>query len=291
MILKCSIGLLDQPNEPLHQHGWARQTNISHRPPTALYSAPMADVLPSVSRTTSQSLRGLVLAACIIGSLLALHIYGVFFAPLSTMPLWLVAAIVAVQCWLYVGLFIVAHDCMHGSLWPWHPRAHHIIGQFCVGFYAGFSYRELLKNHMLHHKYAGTAEDPDFAEPQPATFIAWYWNFMTEYMGWKPIAVMAVQSALYFLVIGASFTNGLVFWVLPAVLSSLQLFTFGTYLPHRPGAHDFADQHNARSNDYPPWLSLLTCFHFGYHHEHHLKPGEPWWRLPLVRRSQLHKDV
>ena len=31
-------------------------------------------------------------------------------------------------------------------------------------------------------------------------------------------------------------------------------------------------------------LSLLTCYHFGgYHHEHHLHPGVPWWRLPGTR--------
>jgi beta-carotene/zeaxanthin 4-ketolase len=241
---------------------------------------------PSDQDVSVRSATGLVLAAAVMSVLAGLHIYGVFFFDLTSQPLWLAAIMVLVQCWLYVGLFIIAHDCMHGSLWPGHPRAHRIIGQICVGFYAGFSYRELLKNHMLHHKHAGTANDPDFAEPQPASFLAWYWNFMTEYMGVKPIAVMAVQSALYFLVIDADFTNGLVFWVLPAVLSSLQLFTFGTYLPHRPGTHAFEDRHNARSNDYPPWLSLLTCFHFGYHHEHHLKPGEPWWRLPSVRRGR-----
>jgi beta-carotene ketolase (CrtW type) len=160
-----------------------------------------------------------------------------------------------------------------------------VIGQVCVGLYAGFSYKELLAKHMLHHRHAGTGEDPDFAEPQPASFFAWYRNFMAEYMGLRPLAIMAAQSAAYFLIFGADLMNGIVFWVVPAILSSVQLFTFGTYLPHRPGHEAFADRHNARSNGYPVWLSLLTCFHFGYHHEHHLKPGEPWWRLPAVRRT------
>jgi beta-carotene ketolase (CrtW type) len=73
--------------------------------------------------------------------------------------------------------------------------------------------------------------------------------------------------------------------MVPALLSSLQLFYFGTYLPHRPGPDAFTDHHRARSNGYSEWLSLLTCFHFGYHHEHHRAPGEPWWRLPTVRRQ------
>ena len=67
------------------------------------------------------------------------------------------------------------------------------------------------------------------------------------------------------------------------MLSSLQLFAFGTWLPHRRGEQPFADRHRARSSGFGWLASLLTCFHFGYHHEHHLWPGVPWWRLPRVR--------
>ena len=79
--------------------------------------------------------------------------------------------------------------------------------------------------------------------------------------------------------------NVIAFWAVPGLLAALQLFTFGTYLPHRPQPAPFADRHNARTNTYPIWLSLLTCFHFGYHHEHHEHPQLPWWRLPTARRS------
>jgi beta-carotene ketolase (CrtW type) len=64
-----------------------------------------------------------------------------------------------------------------------------------------------------------------------------------------------------------------------------QLFVFGTYLPHRHDATPFADAHNARGNGLSPIASLATCYHFGtYHHEHHLNPMTPWWRLPQVQR-------
>ena len=72
----------------------------------------------------------------------------------------------------------------------------------------------------------------------------------------------------------------LVFWALPALLSSVQLFYFGTFRPHRHDDSPFADDHNARSNGFGWLASLLSCFHFGYHHEHHLAPQVPWWRLP-----------
>jgi beta-carotene/zeaxanthin 4-ketolase len=240
----------------------------------------------SDTNTLPKSRIGLALAAAIILGWLALHVFGVFFFDFATMPVWLAAVIAATLCWLYVGLFIVAHDCMHGSLAPGRPNLNRWIGQICVGLYAGFSFNTLLGAHMLHHRNSGTAEDPDFADPQPAGFLAWYWQFMAEYTSIRQLAVMLAQSILYVLVLKADILNTVVFWIAPALLSSLQLFTFGTYLPHRPDHAGFEDRHNARSNEYPAWLSLLTCFHFGYHHEHHLRPGEPWWRLPAVRRQR-----
>lgn len=58
----------------------------------------------------------------------------------------------------------------------------------------------------------------------------------------------------------------------PSILFSLQLVYFGTYLPHRADVQPFAARYRARSNDLLLLASLLTCFHFGYHHEHHRKP-------------------
>jgi beta-carotene/zeaxanthin 4-ketolase len=233
-----------------------------------------------------QTSKGISLACVIVGAWLALHLWGVFFFDFAAQPWWLAAAPVVVQCWLYVGLFIIAHDCMHGSLAPGRQNTNRRMGQLAVSLYAGFSYDLLLRNHMLHHRESGTKDDPDFGHPQPLSIVKWYGQFMAEYMHVRMFSVMSAQVLIYTLVFGVSVANIIVFWLLPAVLSSMQLFYFGTYLPHRPDAQGFDDRHNARSNDYPPWLSLITCFHFGYHHEHHLKPGEPWWRLPAVRSAR-----
>ena len=71
---------------------------------------------------------------------------------------------------------------------------------------------------------------------------------------------------------------------LPLLLSSLQLFVVGTYLPHRSSRVRSRDRHQAASLAWPPALSLLACFHFGYHWEHHHNPSLPWYRLPDRRR-------
>ena len=227
-----------------------------------------------------QATIGLALAALVIAAWSTLHVLGVFFMPLSLDMLWLIIPFVLVQCSLYVGLFIIAHDCMHGSLVPFKPAVNRAIGQLCLLLYAGFSFDQLNRKHHLHHRNSGTAGDLFFVDHPPYGFWHWYVKFFTEYFSGREFIYIAALTALYVGVFGASIFNILLFWALPALASSLQLFTFGTYLPHRPGPDTFSDRHRTRTNGYPWLTSLLTCFHFGYHHEHHLFPDLPWWRLP-----------
>ncbi len=238
----------------------------------------------ALSRSTaSQTAIGLTLAALIGGAWLALHIYGVFFHDLSGQGIAWAPLIVLALTWLNVGLFIIAHDCMHGSLAPGRPAVNRNVGRVVLALYAGFSFDRLLPKHHDHHKHAGTDGDPDFS--QANRFWPWYFAFFREYFGLREFGVLAVLLWSYILILGASPVSALLFWGVPAILSSLQLFYFGTYLPHRGGEADFADRHRARSNDFGYLASLLSCYHFGYHHEHHCSPKTPWWGLPGVRAS------
>lgn len=238
------------------------------------------NVQPSTISAARQTVVGVALAVAILGSWLGLHVYTMFFYEFSAWSFVTVPLLVALLCWLYVGIFIVAHDCMHGSLAPYRPWLNNVFGQICVFIYAGFQFGALNRKHHLHHRYAGTEEDPDFHEPAPGTFLSWYTRFFMEYFSWRELLTIAVATNVYMFVFQVPVANVLVFWALPALLSSLQLFTFGTYLPHRPGVDPFADRHRSRTNGYTWLVSLLTCFHFGYHHEHHVYPNLPWWRLP-----------
>ena len=232
---------------------------------------------------TRQTAIGLGLAAAVAGTWLALHVFGVFFYPLTVGGALAAPLLIAVQTWLSVGLFIIAHDAMHGSLAPGRPRLNAVVGQAAVGLYAGFRFRNLRDNHHRHHRAPGGPEDPDFHAEGPRAFWPWYWRFFRTYFGWTELAVLALAVAAYVFGLGADMRRLLLFWAAPALLSSLQLFAFGTWLPHRHGDAPFADHHNARTAPMGWWLSLLTCFHFGRHHEHHLRPAVPWWRLPTVR--------
>jgi beta-carotene ketolase (CrtW type) len=244
----------------------------------------MAVTTPALDEPRRQAAIGLSLAALIVVAWCVTHICGVFLFRLERDPAVWVPVLMALQCWLNVGLFIVAHDAMHGSLAPFRPRLNRAVGRLCLALYAGFSYDRLIGKHFDHHRFAGTERDPDFHAEGPRGFWRWYLAFMRCYFGWREFAVLTALLALYLGVFRVRPENALLFWGLPAILSSLQLFYFGTYLPHRHEDEGFADSHNARSNEFSWSLSLLTCFHFGYHHEHHDQPRVPWWRLPGVRR-------
>lgn len=230
---------------------------------------------------------GLTLAMAALWCLV--HVWAVFTWRITSEMLLLVPAVMALQCWLSVGLFIAAHDAMHGTLAPGRPRLNTAVGTALLFVYAGFSFTKLRAAHIAHHKYPGTAADPDFAAEHPSAFWPWYGTFIRRYFGWRSGVFVSTVVTVYFL-LGAPPLNILLCYGLPAIASSLQLFYFGTYRPHRQGSA-FADHHNARSDHFPTWLSLLTCFHFGYHHTHHLDPGVPWWRLPARHRRKDHAMV
>lgn len=236
-----------------------------------------ADITPKLNL-------GLPLAALIVGGWASVHIYSVFFHSLSD-PIWQTLGLIALQCWLYTGVFIVAHDTMHGSLAPGRPKLNAFIGTTVLFVYAGFNWKKMRSAHHAHHDYSGTASDPDFNAANPNAFWPWYLKFFLTYFGWKQVVILVGFTLLY-IGLGASYLNTIVMWAVPAILSSVQLFYFGTYLTHRH-ASAFPDEHNARTNEFGYIASLLSCFHFGYHHEHHLYPHEPWWRLPIRKREHI----
>ena len=76
----------------------------------------------------AQARRGLALAAAIGVAWAALHIGLIFFWRWQPATLPLAVLLILVQAWLSTGLFIVAHDCMHGSLVPGRRRWNTAVG-------------------------------------------------------------------------------------------------------------------------------------------------------------------
>jgi beta-carotene/zeaxanthin 4-ketolase len=233
----------------------------------------------------NQGLIGLALAATMFAVWLGVHFWAMFVFRIGWANWPLVPLIFGLQCWLSVGMFIVAHDAMHGSLVPGKAQVNSAIGAVVLFLYAGFGWKKMRDAHFEHHKAVGTAGDPDFNADNPRDFWPWYAQFLKRYFGWQSMAFVWSVVLAYFFLFDVPPQNIALLYGFPAITSSLQLFYFGTYRPHRHEHGGFPDHHNARTNDYGTLASLFSCFHFGYHHEHHLSPGIPWWALP-----QRHKD-
>ena len=225
--------------------------------------------------------KGVVVALCILTAWSSLM--AVALTP-PTVPFWFILAAVPLLTFLYVGLFITAHDSMHGLVAPSHPQINRWIGALAVTLYALFSFDLLLAEHKRHHNQPGSSGDPDFHRETHSSFLAWYFHFMLHYVTiWQLVKIAVVVNTLTYFG-GVETERILTFFALPALLSSLQLFFFGTYLPHRRTEEAFKDRHNARSSAFAEWFSFISCYHFGYHWEHHEYPFVPWWELPAVRR-------
>ncbi len=209
---------------------------------------------------------------------------------------WAIGLMVFIRAFFQTGLFILAHDAMHGSLIPHYPYLNPVIGRFLLGLYAFLSYDKSCANHWKHHCYPAEARDPDFCtvihSNEGIQLIIWYFKFLAEYLSVSQFFVLvggwtiAFSCAHYFWQVAVE--NIVLFWILPLILSSMQLFYFGTYLPHRHPQNQVGPLHSVRSLDYPVVISFFACYHLGYHAEHHANPDRPWYQLPALYAQQQH---
>jgi len=215
-----------------------------------------------------------VLVALAIVSAWSMHLIYVLRSPVSpyAAPLHVV-----LQAWLSVGLFITAHDAMHGVI-SRNRWLNHGLGALAAFLFAGFSYGALQKNHRLHHLAPATDEDPDYHARNPH-YLPWFLSFLWRYATWSQVLIMGIAYNLLARVADLPEPRLWLFWILPLFIAAAQLFYFGTYLPHRPPVTSRMAPHNARSQDGGHLWALLSCFFFGYHWEHHERPATPWWNL------------
>jgi beta-carotene ketolase (CrtW type) len=247
-------------------------------------------------------------AKLLIGPLVALVIVVLWISSLGFLlgktiaeptALWILPVILG-RTFIQTGLFIIAHDAIHGAVIPGDRRLNHWIGRLAVTLYALLSYQRLSLNHWKHHQHPGQVNDPDFHDGTHQNIIAWYLKFMKGYITVSQRITLFFGIGSIFLALHlwfcASIANLVLFWVLPILLSSMQLFLFGTYLPHRSRSVGSVESDNANnihhitSSNYPLIWSFLSCYHFGYHWEHHEYPWYPWYSLPSVRHDKLRRQ-
>jgi len=138
---------------------------------------------------SKKSYTGVWIAAAIMLSWAGMLLFN-FTQPVSwSDPLVIVR--ILIQAHLFTGLFITAHDAMHGIVYRGDPRINHAIGKVCSFLFLFNSYTKMRPKHYDHHKYAGTADDPDFHNGNPH-FFRWYYDFLTEYISLRQIILAAI---------------------------------------------------------------------------------------------------
>ncbi|MFM2429537.1 MAG: hypothetical protein RLZZ511_750 [Cyanobacteriota bacterium] len=225
-----------------------------------------------------------------------LSLLGLLGRSLTDWSMLELSVAVGLRTFWQTGLFILAHEAMHQNLIPGSNSVNHRLGQCCVLLYGFLDYNQCRHNHRLHHKIPAQVGDPDFHDGLHPHPIAWYWHFLRGYLtppqfcgftiGWGLILLIGTQ------VCGWAIANILWFWFLPLVLSSMQLFVFGTYLPHRHGHNGVIPETGTTEtgttetdpiSGFQIGRSLLSCYHFGtYHWAHHTSPKTPWYQLPQL---------
>ncbi len=189
---------------------------------------------------------------------------------------------VLIQTHLYTGLFITAHDAMHGIVSN-NKKINHGIGLVSAMLFSYNFYWRLFPKHHEHHRHVATDKDPDYH--RSGNFIIWYLSFLKQYLTIWQFLLMAITFNILKLFFPTE--NLILFWMLPAILSTLQLFYFGTYLPHMGDAEN---RHHSFSQSKNHIRAFLSCYFFGYHYEHHDSPGTPWWRLWKIKEETLLRE-
>ncbi|MBD2525644.1 fatty acid desaturase [Nostoc sp. FACHB-133] len=230
-----------------------------------------------------------IFSASIILSLWLITFIWFCSVDISKMPLFIIIIILLFRVFLHTGVFIVAHDAAHGVVLPQHHKLNHVIGYLAIYIYALLPYKQFVEKHWMHHRYPASSNDPDYHDGHNKNVVYWYIKFMRGYLDWKQNLVLLVWMSVIFhgirLGLHVPGINLIMFWVLPLLLSSMQMFYFGTYLPHREPKEGYTNIHHANSNNFSVFWSLLTSYHFGYHWEHHEYPDLPWFKLPSARNA------
>lgn len=167
---------------------------------------------------------------------------------------------------------------MHGTVSE-NKKTNTIIGQFALLLYAALPYHRILPKHHLHHKHVATAADPDYHE---GNFVTWYLRFIFQYLSWWQFIIPAIAFNVLHYILHIPQINLILFWILPSVLSTIQLFYFGTYRPHK-NPEQLPNPHKSRSQRKNHLWGFLSCYFFGYHYEHHDQPHVPWWKLWITK--------
>jgi fatty acid desaturase len=217
-----------------------------------------------------------------------------------------------------MGLGVIVHECGHRILFktPW-------LNRFCGTWLAGYpvfsDMDSYMRGHLLHHRNAGTRDDPDLSNyrdyPIPRSRLRRkIWRDVSGQVGWRRIKSIgqaiggfsSLQPATRRYVIRSLAANTLLLvilavagyawiyglWVIAFMTSHMLVTRLRQIGEHAavPDRYDPDPRSNTRTV-YTSWLDRLFIapFSISYHLEHHLLASAPIYRLRKLHHLLLSK--
>jgi fatty acid desaturase len=232
---------------------------------------------------------------------------------------WALAVAVVLVGTRFYALFIIGHDGLHRRLFDTTARNDLFADLLVFGPIVAIT-RINNRNHLLHHQYLGSEDDPDrhkhacfnkATRPQLASYLTGASSIVTSARhvfvrnangrrsegnaksadtkrryNLRDIAILVSWQAALIALLSWLFGwwGYLVLWWLPIFVFVVLGDNLRTFAEHsHPQSDADADQHRLVTNT-PGWLErqFLSPMNMNYHAAHHLWPSIPYYNLPAA---------
>ena len=213
---------------------------------------------------------------------------------------------------------VLVHETGHKSFFT-SPAVNDFVGKWLAGYWVFSDKDAYMKGHLIHHRTAGTREDPDLKnyEAYPVTHTSFRRKItrdLTGQLGWRRIKSIGrslrrlkdlkpgtretvlrsvgcnLAMLLFFAALGYAWLYAL--WIVAFMTSHMLIVRIRQVAEHAavPDLYDLDARLNTRTI-YINWFeSLLIAPHdLNYHMEHHLLASVPIYRLRRLHNLLLAK--
>jgi omega-6 fatty acid desaturase (delta-12 desaturase) len=259
----------------------------------------------------------------------AVYFFTLWLAVQAWPTWWLVGPLIVVNAFAGVRLYVLQHDCGHGSLYS-SKRANDLAGHG-LSVFTLTPYRVMQFNHNEHHSHLGNLEERDTTEIFTMTLREWeeagFWERLRYRLYRNPLLMIPVGGLLTYVLVyrwpknagridavGVILHNlGLALWIwaiwamagLPGlIIYAGTVFTagcIGVFLVYLQ--HNFEDTWWDRKPDLNParaalqgssaldlgWWWDLGTGNIAYHDIHHFNANIPSYRLRKCHRALREK--
>lgn len=221
------------------------------------------------------------------------------------------------------ALAILMHDATHYRFLK-NRKWNDILSNLMIMYPIFSSIEKYRANHLRHHQHLNTSEDPDwvakltkreFIFPKTRTeFLLTICSYLVLYQGildafWflkrfggaekkvsaksenKLLVIGFYVSIFTLLTVFNAWGYYLLFWVVP-YLTSFFMFQYIRSVAEHFGDLAYEDDLSSSRTVMPSLLErfLIAPHHVGFHLEHHLYPGVPYYHLPKLHKLLMRQE-